>query len=71
MMFHRTRIKDKAPEDSIEATQPRNGEAVTAILINCCANCVDTSRPINGGPIYVFGGQVDNADQLSVWHCSS
>ena len=29
---------------NIQTTQPTSGGAVTAV-INCCANCVETSRP--------------------------
>ena len=37
----------------IQTTQPTSGVAVTADT-NCCVNCVETSRPNNGGPIYLF-----------------
>ena len=37
-------------------TQHTSGGAVTAVT-NCCANCVETSRPSNGGTIYRFFGK--------------
>ena len=42
-------IPPLAPND-----QSTSGGAVTAIK-NCCANCIDTSRPHQGGPNYRFG----------------
>ena len=33
----------------LQTTQPTSGEAVTAVT-NCCANCVETSRPQQWGP---------------------
>ena len=40
-------------EVMLQTTQPTSGGAVTAVT-NCCANCVEPSRPSNGGPIYRF-----------------
>ena len=38
------------------ATQPTSGRAVT-VDTNCCANCVETSRPSKGGRIYCILGK--------------
>ena len=37
----------------LKTTQPTSGGAVT----NCCANCVEPSRPHQWGPIYHFLGK--------------
>ena len=39
----------------LQTTQPTSGGAVTAYK-NCCANCVEPSRPQQWGPIYRFLG---------------
>ena len=36
----------------LQTTQSTSGVAVTAVLASCYANCVETSHPSNGGPIY-------------------
>ena len=43
---------------------------VTAVK-NCCANCVETSRPQQREPNLLFFGQADHADPLYGWRCSS
>ena len=35
----------------LQTTQPTSNGIVTAVT-NCCSNCVETSRPRNGGPIF-------------------
>ena len=40
----------------LQTTQSTSGGAVTAV-IDCCANCVKTSRPSNRCPIYRFLGK--------------
>ena len=34
-----------------------SGGAVTSVMADCCANCVKTPVPSNGGPIYHFWGK--------------
>ena len=48
-------IMDADRMNWLQTTQPTSGGAVTADK-NCCANCVEPSRPSNGGPIYRFLG---------------
>ena len=48
-------------------TQPTSGGAVTADK-NCCANCVEPSRPQQWGPDLPFFG---HADPLDGWRCCS
>ena len=53
--------------DVIQTTQPTSGGAVTADK-NCCANCVEPSRPQQWGPDLPFFG---HADPLDGWRCCS
>ena len=51
------------PDLWIHTTQPTSGGAVIAVS-NRCVNCVETSRPSNGGPIYrFFFGQAGRASR--------
>ena len=54
----------------VQTTHPTSGGAVTAVT-NCCANCVDNSRPPAMGPNLPFFGQAGYADPLDHWRCSS
>ena len=40
----------------LQTTQPTSGGAVTAVT-NCCANCVEHSRPQQWGPDIPFYGK--------------
>ena len=51
----------------LQTTQPTSGGAVTADK-NCCANCVEPSRPQQWGPDLPFFG---HADPLDGWRCCS
>ena len=51
----------------LQTTQPTSGGAVTAVT-NCCANCVEPSRPHQLGPDIPLLWQAGHADG---WHCSS
>ena len=53
--------------DRLQTTQPTSGGAVTADK-NCCANCVEPSRPQQWGPDLPFFG---HADPLDGWRCCS
>ena len=46
-----------------QMTQSTSGETVTAVT-DCCANCVETSRPQQWGPDLSFFGQAGEADTL-------
>ena len=50
--------------------QPTSGGAVTADK-NCCANCVEPSRPQQWGPDLPFFGHAGHADPLDGWRCCS
>ena len=54
----------------LQTTQPTSGGAVTADK-NCCANCVEPSRPQQWGPDLPFFGHVGHADPLDGWRCCS
>ena len=54
----------------LQTTQHTSDEAVTAVT-NCCANCVEHSRPQVWGPDLLFWGQAGHADPLDGWRCSS
>ena len=40
----------------LQTTHHTKDGAVTADT-NCCANCIETTSPSNGDPIYRFGGK--------------
>ena len=46
----------KKKKSRLQTTQSKNGGADTAIT-NCCANCVETSRPQQWGPDLPFLGK--------------
>ena len=54
----------------LQTTQPTSGGAVTADK-NCCANCVEPSRPQQWGPDLPFFGHAGHADPLDGWRCCS
>ena len=54
----------------LQTTQPTSGGAVTADK-NCCANCVEPSRPQQWGPDLPFIGHAGHADPLDGWRCCS
>ena len=54
----------------LQTTQPTSGGAVTAYK-NCCANCVEPSRPQQWGPDLPFFGHASHADPLDGWRCCS
>ena len=56
--------------DRLQTTQPTSGGAVTADK-NCCANCVEPSRPQQWGPDLPFFGHAGHADPLDGWRCCS
>ena len=47
----------------MKTTPPTSGGVVTAVT-NCCANCVEPSRPQQWGPDLLFLGKAGHADQL-------
>ena len=47
----------------IQTTQPTSDGDVT-VVTNCCANCVEPSRPQECGPDLPFFGQASHADPL-------
>ena len=49
----------------LQTTQPTSGGDVIAVT-NCCANCVETSRPQQWGPDLPFFGQTGHADPLAL-----
>ena len=51
----------------LQTTQPTSGGSVTAVT-NCCANCVEPSRPQQWEPEIPFFWQAGHADG---WRCSS
>ena len=60
----------KVINSRLQRTQPTNGGAVTAVT-NCCANCVEPSRPQKWGPNLPFFGQAGHADPQDGWRCFS
>ena len=54
----------------LQTTQPTSGGAVTANS-NCCANCVEPSRPQQWGPDLPFFGHAGHSDPLNGWRCCS
>ena len=54
----------------LQTTQPTSGGAVSADK-NCCANCVEPSRPQQWGPDLPFFGHAGHADPLDGWRCCS
>ena len=58
------------PTHRLQTTQPTSGGAVTADK-NCCANCVEPSRPQQWGPDLPFFGHAGHADPLDGWRCCS
>ena len=48
----------------LQSTQPMIGVAVTAVMVDCCAKCVETHAPSNGVPIYHFLRKTSHVDSL-------
>ena len=48
----------------LQTTHHTNGVAITAVLANCCVNCVDTSCPQHWGHDFLFLGPAGHAGCL-------
>ena len=57
-------------EDRLQTTQHTSDKAVTEVLSNCYANCVDTSRLQQWGPEIPFFWKSGHTDPLDGWHGS-
>ena len=73
-LLHRTYYPGHITHDLSTGGSKRHSlhavELVTAVT-NCCANCVEASRPHQWGPNLPFLGQAGHANLMDGWRCSS